>query len=88
MIKTKISASSHLIGVANVDRRKGELLQRGHGRLDGRHCRATRILQIIFSLGYVNQKKDLGFPTFSKVPIGFGELVGAQLVTLFYSPNF
>ena len=47
--QNKCGASSHLIGVADIDRRKGELLQRGHGRLDGRHCRGTRILQIFFS---------------------------------------
>lgn len=36
---------SHLIHVADVDGRKGDLLQRGHGCLDGCHGRGIQILQ-------------------------------------------
>ena len=36
---------SHLIHVADVDGRKGDLLQRGHGCLDGCHSCGIQILQ-------------------------------------------
>ena len=35
----------HLVGVADVDRRKGDLLQRCHSGLDGGHRSCARILR-------------------------------------------